>query len=62
VHGRRDDVVPVGYSIDYAARDPRVRLAALDDADHFDVIDPRSPAFPAVAAALGTRTSASRST
>lgn len=52
VHGRRDDVVPVGYSERYAGRDLRVRSVLLDDADHFDVVDPTSPAAAAVADAL----------
>jgi len=51
VHGRRDDVVPVAYSTAYAARDPRIRLD-LPDGDHFDLVDPASPVFATVAAAL----------
>jgi len=51
VHGRSDEVVPADYSIAYAARDDRIRLELLD-ADHFDVIDPTTPAFATVAAAI----------
>jgi acetyl esterase/lipase len=50
LHGRTDEVVPVEYSVAYGARDRRVRLELLD-ADHFDVIDPLTSAFDAVAAA-----------
>jgi acetyl esterase/lipase len=52
VHGREDDVVPVAYSERYAARDPHMRAELLDDADHFDVIDPLSTVLPIVVAAV----------
>lgn len=52
VHGERDDIVPLAISRDYAAAARRagdtVRLRVLPDADHFDVIDARSPAWAAI--------------
>lgn len=53
LHGGRDTAVPVDYSRRYARYSERVRLVVLDDADHFDLIDPLSAAYPAVAEALG---------
>lgn len=55
VHGTRDTIVPVDFSIRFAeaarqAGDDAVALVL--DADHFDVIDPLSPAWPTVAEAL----------
>ena len=52
VHGARDAEVPSAYAVAYAARAARIRLTILDDADHYDLIDPLSPAFDAVWAAL----------
>jgi acetyl esterase/lipase len=52
VHGRADDVVPVAYSADYAAREPRVRAVLLDGVDHFDVIDPLAACAETVLDAL----------
>jgi acetyl esterase/lipase len=56
VHGIEDDRVPIEHARAYAAR----ATAAGDDcrllelhADHFDVIDPRSAAWPAVRDAAG---------
>jgi acetyl esterase/lipase len=56
VHGIDDDRVPIEHARAYAAR----ATAAGDDcrllelhADHFDVIDPRSAAWPAVRDAAG---------
>ncbi len=56
VHGAADDLVPLDLSRRYvkaaaAAGDP-VSLVEVPDAGHFDVIDPRSKAFEAVAAAI----------
>jgi acetyl esterase/lipase len=48
VHGRDDDIVPVAYSASYGGLDPRVHVELLDDADHFDVVDPLSAVFPVV--------------
>jgi predicted alpha/beta hydrolase family esterase len=44
VHGTRDDIVPVELSRSYADRSG-CALLELDDADHFDVIDPRYTRF-----------------
>ena len=52
VHGDRDDVVPVETSRRLAARHPWLDLRELAGADHFDVIDPVSPAWPAVRSAV----------
>lgn len=52
VHGDRDDVVPVDTSRRLAARHPWLDLRELPGADHFDVIDPVSPAWPAVRSAV----------
>ncbi len=56
VHGRLDDTVPVEHARAYAARAQAAgddcRLLELEDADHFDVIDPRHPCFEQILAAL----------
>jgi acetyl esterase/lipase len=52
VHGTEDDVVPVTNSRGLAARHPFVRLLELPGVEHFGVIDPLSPAWPAVRAAV----------
>ncbi|HSE09125.1 MAG TPA: alpha/beta hydrolase [Nocardioidaceae bacterium] len=52
VHGSADEVVPVSNSQGLAAQRPFVDLRVLDGADHFDVIDPTSSAWPAVLAAV----------
>ena len=51
VHGLLDDTVPVQVSRDYAARFG-VPLVEVPAAGHFELIDPASGAWPAVAAAL----------
>jgi acetyl esterase/lipase len=56
VHGDRDDRVPLGQSSAFhaAARaaGDECALLVLEGADHFDVIDPRSPAWPRIASAV----------
>jgi acetyl esterase/lipase len=58
IHGQRDDRVPWRQSADYAAAasaagaEPRCVL--LPEADHFDLIDPLSAAWPAVLAGFRT--------
>jgi pimeloyl-ACP methyl ester carboxylesterase len=56
VHGTLDDRVPVGIARDYVAATRaaggRARLVELPAVEHFGVIDPRSPAWPAVLSAL----------
>ena len=52
IHGLRDDVVPPNFSRDYVERKKRnkenVTLVEIPGADHFDLIDPRSAAWPKV--------------
>jgi acetyl esterase/lipase len=56
VHGAEDKIVPVGMSERYVAAARRHRQVAsvlkLDGADHFDVIDPESAHWPAIAGAI----------
>jgi acetyl esterase/lipase len=52
IHGLRDDVVPPSFSRDYVEKKKRdkedVTLVEVSTADHFDLIDPRSTAWPQV--------------
>lgn len=56
IHGAADDVVPAEFSRDYVAaktnrnRKPKedAQLIEISGADHFDLIDPRSAAWPRV--------------
>lgn len=54
VHGGNDDVIPVAFSRDYAGKKnkagERVTLVEITKADHFDLIDPRSAAWPQIEA------------
>ena len=63
IHGTADGIVPLSQSREYVqarAGDPGgVRLLELPGADHFDVIDPRSAAWPAVLDAIRSAASAS---
>ncbi len=56
IHGSKDDIVPIAISERYVDAARRTggdaSLLALPEADHFDVIDPRSPAWPEVVAAI----------
>ncbi len=56
VHGRDDDRVPIEQSRSFAAAaacaGDRVHLLELPGADHFDVIDPRTPHWAAIAGAV----------
>ncbi|MBA3805663.1 MAG: alpha/beta hydrolase [Acidobacteria bacterium] len=56
IHGRRDQIVPFDLSKDYevAARSSGddVRLAAVENAGHFELVAPQSSAWPAVEAAV----------
>jgi acetyl esterase/lipase len=45
LHGDRDSEVPVDYSLAYAARAARIDLRVIENADHYDVIDPTTPAY-----------------
>ncbi|GGH43127.1 alpha/beta hydrolase family protein [Microbacterium album] len=51
VHGTRDVDVPWQHSAAFARRSERIDLVLLE-ADHYDVIDPLAPTFPAVQAAF----------
>lgn len=57
VHGTADDLVPSAMSAEYAERaraagDAAVESVLLPGAGHFDLIDPRSAAWPTVEAAF----------
>jgi acetyl esterase/lipase len=56
VHGTDDDRVPAGLSVAYAERaraaGDEVECELLDGCGHFEVIDPRSGAWPAVLGAF----------
>lgn len=56
VHGLRDDDVPSNFSQGYvqekAKNREEVSLVTIPKADHFDLIDPRSPAWSKVEAAI----------
>jgi acetyl esterase/lipase len=47
VHGSSDDVIPPAFSRDYvsAKKKEDVHLLEISGADHFDVIDPRTPGW-----------------
>ena len=53
LHGDADDIVPIELSTGFAHASPNARLVRLTGADHFDVIDPRSPHWPRVIAEVG---------
>ncbi len=54
IHGTADDIVPLAFSRSYARhaidehRRDKVRLVEIDDAGHFDLIDPRTAAWKQV--------------
>jgi pimeloyl-ACP methyl ester carboxylesterase len=52
VHGVDDAAVPVAFSRDYAARDPRIRFHELAATGHYELIDPSSAAFDVLVDAL----------
>ncbi|MBA2248149.1 MAG: prolyl oligopeptidase family serine peptidase, partial [Chloroflexia bacterium] len=56
VHGAKDDIVPVDISERYVGEavrhGQRASLLRLVGADHFDVIDPESAAWPAIRDAI----------
>lgn len=57
-HGEKDDIVPIEFSREYAklknGRGEHVRLLELEDAGHFELIDPESSAWQRVSAAIET--------
>jgi acetyl esterase/lipase len=52
VHGEKDAAVPLSQSEAYVAAHPAAELRVLPEADHMDLVDPRSAAWPAVIAAI----------
>jgi acetyl esterase/lipase len=52
IHGVKDDVVPVDFSREYArikrARGEHVKLIEIEDAGHYELIDPESKAWKQV--------------
>ncbi len=50
IHGERDDIVPFAMSRDFARASKNAKLVAIPNAGHFDLIDPRSAAWPMVLA------------
>src|ERR1700722_4530464 len=56
VHGATDDIVPQAFSRDYVSAKTKtkedVRLVEIAGAGHFDVVDPRSPAWKEVERAV----------
>ncbi|MDO9398979.1 MAG: alpha/beta hydrolase [Herbiconiux sp.] len=52
LHGELDEEVPVSFSRAYAARSPRIRSLVLDDAGHYELIDPTSTAWLPLLSAL----------
>ncbi len=53
IHGELDDIVPLELSQRYERAAPgEITLRTLDGMGHFAVIDPRSPAWPTVEAAV----------
>lgn len=55
LHGVDDDIVPIAISRGLAAAHPEVTLRELEDIEHFGVIDPTSPAWPALLESLAPR-------
>src|SRR5215813_6744461 len=57
IHGTKDNVVPLAMNRSFVERARKagddIRLVMPEDADHFDVIDPKSKAWPQVIEALG---------
>jgi pimeloyl-ACP methyl ester carboxylesterase len=55
IHGAEDEIVPIAMSRAYLAKKKEhedVRLIEPPHCDHFDLIDPRSKAWPQVEAAV----------
>ena len=54
LHGTQDEVVPVEQSESFAAASASARLIKLEATGHFELIDPRSNAWPTVLSHLTT--------
>jgi acetyl esterase/lipase len=55
VHGKKDDSVPYSISADYVRHKSgaeRIDFLSLDDADHFQIVDPRTPQWRSIVAAI----------
>ncbi len=52
IMGGQDDVVPTPTSDGYLRAHPDVTVDVLETADHYDLIDPRSPIWPSITATL----------
>ncbi len=52
VHGTQDQRVPITISESYVAAHPTARLVRVEGAGHYEVIDPRRPAYHHVTAEL----------
>ena len=52
IHGDADTLAPVALTDSYAAAHPAAHIVLLPGVEHFQVIDPRSLAWPAVVAEL----------
>ncbi len=55
LHGTDDDIVPITNSRGLVAAHPEVDLRELEGVEHFGVIDPESPAWPALLESLAAR-------
>ena len=57
IHGTKDNIVPLAMNRSFAERARKagddIRLVMPEDADHFDVIDPKSKVWSQVVDALG---------
>lgn len=53
IHGTEDEPVPIELSRRFAARHPWAPLTELPGTGHFEFLDPTTPAWAAVLAALG---------
>lgn len=54
IHGEQDDIVPFAMSRDFVKASKNAKLIAIPNAGHFDLIDPRSAAWPTVLANITT--------
>lgn len=50
IHGEKDDIVPFEMSRNFARASKNAKLIAIPNAGHFELIDPRSAAWPTVLA------------
>jgi pimeloyl-ACP methyl ester carboxylesterase len=48
LHGTEDDIVPFEFSRDFAQASKNATFVPIREAGHFELIDPRSHAWPAV--------------